>query len=69
MSTSARSQSRRDLRAFIDLPFRLHANAEQWVPPLRIQRRLFLSKRFNAFFEHADAQLFLARRGDAWWGG
>ena len=57
-------ESRRDLRAFIDLPFRLHANAEQWVPPLRIERRLFLSKRFNAFFEHADAQLFLARRGD-----
>ena len=24
---------------------------------------LFLSRRFNAFFEHADAQLFLARRG------
>jgi len=57
-------QSRRDLRAFIDLPFRLHANAEQWVPPLRIERRLFLSRRFNAFFEHADAQLFLVRRGD-----
>ena len=57
-------QSRRDLRAFVDLPFRLHANAEQWVPPLRIERRLFLSRRFNAFFEHADAQLFLARRGD-----
>ena len=56
-------QSRRDLRAFIELPFRLHANAEQWVPPLRIERRLFLSRRFNAFFEHADAQLSLARRG------
>ena len=57
-------QSRRDLRAFIDLPFRLHANAEQWVPPLRIHRRQFLSKRSNAYFEHADAELFLARRGD-----
>ena len=55
-------RSRSDLRAFIDLPYRLHANAEQWVPPLRIERRLFLSRRFNAFFEHADAQLFLARR-------
>ena len=55
-------RSRSDLRVFIDLPYRLHANAEQWVPPLRIERRLFLSKRFNAFFDHADAQLFLARR-------
>jgi GNAT superfamily N-acetyltransferase len=54
--------SRRDLSEFIELPFRLHANAEQWVPPLRLERRLFLSPRFNAFFKHGDAQLFLARR-------
>jgi len=57
-------RSQRDLRAFIDLPFRLHANAEQWVPPLKLERRLFLSRRFNAYFDHAEAQLFLALRGD-----
>jgi GNAT superfamily N-acetyltransferase len=54
--------SRRDLREFIELPYRLHANAEQWIPPLRLERRMFLSRRFNAYFKHADAQLFLARR-------
>ncbi len=54
--------SRSDLRAFIDLPYRLHADSEQWVPPLKIERRLFLDKRFNAYFSHADAELFLARR-------
>ena len=31
-------------------------------PPLRIERRLFLNRRLNAFFKHGDAQLFLARR-------
>jgi GNAT superfamily N-acetyltransferase len=54
--------SRGDLREFIELPFRLHATAEQWIPPLRIERRLFLSPRFNAFFKRGEAQLFLARR-------
>ena len=54
--------SRRDLREFIELPYRLHSNAEQWIPPLRIERRLFLDPRFNAFFKHGEAQLFLARR-------
>ncbi len=54
-------ESRSDMRAFIDLPFRLHASSEQWVPPLRIHRWMFLSRRFNAYFKHADAQLFLAR--------
>jgi hypothetical protein len=54
--------SRGDLREFIELPYRLHSTAEQWIPPLRIERRLFLSPRFNAFFKHGEAQLFLARR-------
>ena len=54
--------SRGDMREFIELPFRLHANEEQWIPPLRIERRLFLNPRFNAFFKHGEAQLFLARR-------
>jgi hypothetical protein len=54
--------SRRDRREFIDLPFRLHANAPTWVPPLKLERRLFLHPRVNAFFKHGEAQLFLARR-------
>jgi len=54
---------RRDLKEFIELPYRLHSTSPVWVPPLRVERRLFLSKRLNAFFRHGDAQLFLARRG------
>jgi GNAT superfamily N-acetyltransferase len=53
---------RRDLKEFIELPYRLHSTSPQWVPPLRLERWLFLSKRFNAYFTHGDAQLFLARR-------
>jgi len=56
-------RSRRDRREFVELPFRLHSTAEQWVPPLKLERRLFLSRRYNAYFKHADAELFLARRG------
>ena len=54
--------SRRDLREFVELPYRLHVNTGVWVPPLRLERRLFLSKRTNAFFKHGDAQLFIAHR-------
>ena len=32
------------------------------MPPLQLERRIFLSRRFNAYFSHGDAQLFLARR-------
>jgi hypothetical protein len=55
--------SRRDLKEFIELPFRLHATSEHWVPPVRLERRLFHSRRMNAYFKHAKAQEFLARRG------
>jgi GNAT superfamily N-acetyltransferase len=52
----------RDLKRFIDLPFRLHANHPQWVPPLKLERRLFLNRRLNAFFSHGEAEYFLAWR-------
>jgi len=45
-------RGRRDLKAFIDLPFAEHANHPVWVPPLKIERRLFLNRRLNAFFTH-----------------
>jgi GNAT superfamily N-acetyltransferase len=57
--------TRRDLRRFIDLPFRLHANHPLWVPPLRLERRLFLNRRLNAFFSHGEAEYFLAWRDGA----
>ncbi len=49
------------LRAFVSLPFRLHAGTP-WVPPLRLERYLFLSRRLNAYFTHGDAEYFLARK-------
>jgi GNAT superfamily N-acetyltransferase len=52
----------RDLTRFIDLAFRLHANHPLWVPPLKLERRLFLNRRLNAFFSHGEAAYFLARR-------
>ena len=54
--------SRRELREFIELPFRLHSTSPQWVPPLRLERRMFLSRKRNAFFTHGAAAYFLARR-------
>jgi len=52
----------RERKAFVDLPFSLHANQPQWVPPLKLERHLFLNRRMNAFFSHGEAEYFLARR-------
>jgi hypothetical protein len=61
--TVAPVRGSRDLKAFIELPFSLHADSREWIPPLRLERRLFLNHRFNAFFSHGEAEYFLARRG------
>ena len=53
----------RDLKRFIDLPYRLHARDPIWVPPLRYDIETTLSRTKNPYFEHADAEYFLAGRG------
>jgi GNAT superfamily N-acetyltransferase len=54
--------SHREIREFIELPFRLHSTSPHWVPPLRLDQRLLLSRKRNPFFRHGDARLFLAWR-------
>jgi GNAT superfamily N-acetyltransferase len=54
-------RGRADLRAFVDLPFRLHAGTP-WIPPLRLERYAFLTRPLNSFFTHGEAEYFLARR-------
>ena len=51
-----------DLSRFIDLPYRLLAAEPNWVPPLRFDVRTQLDRKKNPFFEHAEAEYFLAER-------
>ena len=53
---------RRDLNAFIKLPFHLYREDPNWVPPLLYLERKRFNPKTNPFLQHADAQLFLARR-------
>jgi GNAT superfamily N-acetyltransferase len=55
-------RSRRDLKRFIKLPWRIYRNAENWVPPLLMERKRHLDREKNPFFEHAEAEYFLAWR-------
>jgi GNAT superfamily N-acetyltransferase len=56
--------SKAELDAFIRLPFRLYADEPNWVPPLIFERKQFLDRSKNPFFEHARAEYLLAWRGD-----
>jgi GNAT superfamily N-acetyltransferase len=54
--------SKADVGRFIRLPFRLYRDEPNWVPPLLFERRQFLDRSRNPFFEHARAEYFLALR-------
>ncbi len=53
---------RRDLDAFMKLPFRLYQDDPNWVPPLLYLERQRFDPKTNPFLQHADHQLFLAHR-------
>jgi GNAT superfamily N-acetyltransferase len=59
------ARDKKDLSRFIDLPYRLHARDPLWVPPLRRDVATLLSRTKNPFFEHAEAEYFLAERDGA----
>ena len=54
--------SKRELKAFMRLPWRLYRNEPHWVPPLLTDLRKRLDRTRNPFFEHAEAEYFLAWR-------
>jgi GNAT superfamily N-acetyltransferase len=47
---------------FIRLPWRLYRNEPMWVPPLISERKKHLDRDKNPFFDHAEAEYFLAWR-------
>jgi len=55
-------RSRGELMRFIKLPWRLYRNEPLWVPPLISERKRHLDRGRNPFFEHAEAEYFLAWR-------
>ena len=49
-------------KAFVELPWAIYANDPAWVPPLKGEAHDLITPGKNPFFEHAEAQFFLAHR-------
>lgn len=50
------------VRRFVELPYRLYRDCPQWVPPLYVDAYLPLNRKKHPFFEHSDADFFVAVR-------
>lgn len=51
------------LKEFIQVPWHIYAGDSQWIPPLRLERRLHLSRK-NPYFAHAQWQGWIAWQGN-----
>jgi hypothetical protein len=54
--------SKADKKAFVELAYRLNLRDPNWVPPLKDEIRGLITPGKNPWFEHAEAQFFLAER-------
>jgi len=55
--------SKADKKAFVELAYRLNLSDPNWVPPLKDEVRGLITPGKNPWFEHAEAEFFLAERG------
>lgn len=55
-------QTRRERRAFIELPYRLYRGNPHWVAPFRGDMQRLLDPEVHPFHRHADVALFVAER-------
>jgi len=55
-------KNRKDFKAFLTFPWKVYRDYPNWVPPLLLEMKEKLNKKKNPFFEHADMELFLARK-------
>ncbi len=54
------TSDRRQVKRFIDIQFKLYQDCPQWVPPILIDRRAQLNKKKHPFYEHSEADFFIA---------
>jgi ribosomal protein S18 acetylase RimI-like enzyme len=55
-------KTRRDLKEFIRLPYKIHKNHKEWLPPIYEDEWKLFDKNKNPAFDHCDTVLLLARK-------
>src|SRR4030042_1723965 len=69
MSVNVREvKARRDLKAFIYLPEKLHKDHRNWVPPVYMDEWKYFNPKKNKAFGYCQASLLLAYRDERLFG-
>lgn len=54
------TNKKKDVRAFIQFPFDLYKGNSNWVPPMMGEAKLALDRDAHPFYQHSEADFFLA---------
>ena len=53
--------SKKQVDEFVRLPFKIYQDNSNWVPPILADIKLMLNKNKHPYYEHSDAEFFVAR--------
>ena len=56
------TESKSQVKRFVELPYRLYRDCPQWVPPLHIDAYMYLNRQKHPFHEHSDVDFFIVVR-------
>ena len=59
------TDNKKQVKRFVELPYRIYAGCVQWVPPLNIDAYNQLNRKKHPFHEHSDVEFFLAVRNNS----
>ncbi|MEX2639381.1 MAG: hypothetical protein WD266_01755 [Balneolales bacterium] len=57
-------ESRQDFKDFLHFPHAHYADDENWVAPLHMQQKHLVDRKRNPFYNHAEAEFYIARQDD-----
>ncbi len=55
------TSSKKQVNEFVEFPFRIYKDVKEWVPPILADIKTMLNKDKHPFYEHSDAEFFVAR--------
>ena len=56
------TENKKQVKRFVELPYRIYADCSQWVPPLNVDAYNQLNRKKHPFHEHSNVDFFLAVR-------
>ena len=58
------TSSKNEINQFVNFPFNIYQNNPSWVPPIKADIKTMLNKNKHPFYEHSEAEFFIATDND-----